>query len=62
MPQPIRRNLTPAEWQALQAQGRQGMTPAVGPMSLADLVMEPVGQFAESALGGTTIGALISRK
>ena len=37
----------------------EGMTPAVGPMSMLDMVMEPAGQFAEELLGGTTLGALM---
>lgn len=45
----VRRNMSPEEVRALWAQGQQGMTPAMGPMSLADLVMEPVGAFLDEA-------------
>jgi hypothetical protein len=44
-----RRNLTPEEQQALWSQGSQGMQPAMGPMSLADMVMEPAGALLDEA-------------
>ena len=44
-----RRNLTPEEQQQLWSQGSQGMQPAMGPMSLADMVMEPASALLDEA-------------